>query len=196
MSKNDNNIVSKTGYLPILASAAVAGLMTLMLWMQGRIWWCNSGDLAIYVHEAWNSRHTSQHLLDPYTFTHILHGVLFFWITGLIFSRINIKWRFFVAIVAESVWEVFENSSYVIAKYRSNTASLDYFGDSIMNAAGDVLACAAGFWIAYKLGWRLAIVFFIFVEACLLLWIRDSLLLNILMLIYPLDVVKAWQIAA
>lgn len=194
MSENEEEIVWKTGSLPLIASIAVAVVMALVLWGQGRIWWCKSGDFAIYINAAWNSSHTSQHLLDPYSFTHILHGVMFFWITGLIFSRLNGGWRLFIAILAEAGWEVLENSSFIIEKYRENTASLDYFGDSIMNSVGDVMACAVGFWIAYKVGWWRSLIFFILTELCLLLWIRDSLLLNIVMLIYPLDWIKSWQL--
>lgn len=170
-------------------------MATVLRW-QGRIWWCKSGDWAIYINQAWNSSHTSQHLFDPYSFTHVLHGVLFFWLTGLIFSRFRANWRFVIAVAAEAAWEIFENSTYVIEKYRENTASLDYFGDSIMNSIGDLIACSVGFWIATKLGrWR-SLAFFIAVEILLLLWIRDGLLLNILMLIHPIDAIKAWQTAA
>ncbi len=193
--RNEEKITSgKTGLVPVIVSVVVIVVMALMLWGQGRIWWCKSGDLAVYINQAWNSSHTSQHLLDPYTFTHILHGVLFFWLTGLIFSKLSIQWRFSIAVCAEVAWEVFENSSFIIEKYRENTASLDYFGDSIMNSVGDVLACSAGFWIAYKVGWWRSLVFFVLVELCLLLWIRDSLLINIIMLIYPLDAIKHWQL--
>ncbi len=184
--------MSKT-FLSLFCSVAVAGLMAFVLWMQGRIWWCKSGDPAIYINQAWNSSHTSQHLFDPYTLTHILHGVLAFWLAGLLLKRFDMRWRFVAAIVGEAAWEVLENSSYVIEKYRENTASLDYFGDSIMNSVGDVLACAIGFAIAVKLGvWR-SLAFFIAVEVVLLLWIRDGLMLNILMLIYPFESIKGWQ---
>lgn len=195
MSGKDEKIVQKIGVLPFAASAAIVIAMAFALREQGRIWWCKSGDLAIYINQAWGSSHTSQHLLDPYSFTHILHGVAFFWITGLIFSRLGAGWRFTIAVFVEAAWEVLENSSYIIEKYRENTASLDYFGDSIMNSVGDVLACAAGFWIACKLGWRRSLVFFFAVEFVLLLWIRDSLLLNIIMLIHPFDAIKHWQMA-
>lgn len=178
--------------LPIALSAAVAGLMVVVLYLLGRVWWCTLGDYAIYVNEAWNSSHTSQHLFDPYTFTHVLHGVMFFWIAGYVFQRLSMPWRFFIAIAAEAGWEVLENTNWVIEKYRANTASLDYFGDSILNSVGDVIACAVGFWVALKLGWR-SLVFFILVEVVLLVCIRDSLLLNILMLVFPLDSVKHWQ---
>ena len=186
---------SKTNYLPLVLSLAAGVLMIALLYLMGRLWWCKLGDYAVYVNEAWNSSHTSQHFLDPYTFTHVLHGVLFFWLTGLIFSKLQPAWRFFIAVLTEAAWEVLENTNYTIEKYRENTASLDYFGDSILNSVGDLAACAFGFWVALKLGWWKSLIFFLLVEIFLLLWIRDGLLLNILMLIYPLDAVKNWQIA-
>jgi hypothetical protein len=195
MADTDSSIPENRSCLPLWISTGVAALMTAALYLQGRIWWCKSGDWAFYINQAWNSSHTSQHLLDPYTFTHVLHGVLFFWLTGLLFRRLDVRWRFLIAIAVEAAWEVFENSQFVIEKYRENTASLDYFGDSIANSIGDLLACAAGFIIAAKLGvWR-SLLFFVLVELVLLLWIRDSLLLNIVMLIYPLDGVKTWQMS-
>lgn len=168
--------------------------MIAALALMGRLWWCKHGDAAIYVHEAWNSSHTSQHFFDPYTFTHVLHGVLFFWIAGLVFSEARRNWALPFSIVAECAWEILENSNYVIDRYRENTASLDYFGDSIGNAFGDVLACALGFVVATRLGWWRSLIFFLAVEAVLLLWIKDGLLLNILMLLYPLDSIKQWQV--
>ena len=98
-----------------------------------------------------------------------------------------------MTIAVEAAWEILENSNFIIEKYRENTASLDYFGDSIANSIGDLIACAVGFLIALKLGvWR-SLVFFVLVELALLFWIRDSFLLNILMLIYPLESIKTWQ---
>lgn len=179
---------------PWLLSIAVAALMAAILNFQGRIWWCALGDRAIYINDAWNSSHTSQHFLDPYTFTHILHGVSFFWLTSLIFSRLSGGWRFLIGVVAEAGWEILENSNYIIEKYRANTASLDYFGDSIANSVGDLAACAFGFWIAYKLGWWRSLIFFVAVELSLMIWIRDGLLLNILMLFYSSDAIKQWQL--
>ncbi|HEX8288829.1 MAG TPA: DUF2585 family protein [Pyrinomonadaceae bacterium] len=189
----DNNYDSKKHLLPVAAIFSVIISMILLLRMQGRIWWCKTGDLAPFTFDAW-STHTSQHLFDPYSFTHILHGVMFFWLVSLLFRRSGLVWRFIAAVAIEAVWEVAENTNAVIEHYRQNTASLDYFGDSIFNSLGDVIACAAGFYIAYKLGWKRSLVFFLATEIVLLVWIRDSLLLNILMLIYPLDSIKNWQI--
>jgi hypothetical protein len=185
-----------TVWAAVCLAVAVTFVMVAVLYHMGRVWWCKSGDLAIYVHQAWGSSHTSQHLLDPYTLTHVLHGVIFFWILGLAAPKIAAAWQFLAAIVAEAGWEILENSTFIIERYRANTASLDYFGDSIANSIGDVLACAAGFWIAIRFGMWRSLIFFIGIEIFLLLWIRDSLLLNIVMLLVPLDGVKAWQMAA
>ncbi len=182
--------------LPFGVSLAATAIMVAVLWMMGRVWWCTIGDWSIYIHQAWGSSHTSQHLFDPYSFTHVLHGVLFFWLSGLIFKRLPIEWRFAIAIVVEAAWEILENSPIIIEKYRENTASLEYFGDSIANSIGDVIACSLGFWIAYKVGWWRSLIFFVLTEFMLLFWIRDSLLLNIIMLLVPLDGVKSWQMGA
>lgn len=179
---------------PYFLGLSAVVLMMLVLRLSGRIWWCKYGGFAIYVNEAWSS-HTSQHVFDPYSLTHILHGVVLFWAAALIFKKASIDRRFLFAVGAEVSWELFENSSYVIRQYRENTASLDYFGDTIANSLGDVAATAAGFWIAARIGWRLSVALFLLIELILILWIRDSLLLNVLMLIYPVDWIKAWQAA-
>ena len=188
----DKDFILKKDFPPYSAILSVVILMVLLMRLQGRIWWCKIGDYAPWTLDAW-STHTSQHLFDPYTLTHVLHGVMFFWLVNLLFRRMKLVWQFFIAMTIEAVWEVAENTNAVIELYRQNTASLDYFGDSIFNSVGDVLACAAGFFIAYKLGWKRSLFFFLLTEIVLLFWIRDSLLLNILMLIYPLDSVKSWQ---
>jgi len=193
MESSENLNPSRLGLVSLTLAFVVTVLMAGLLYVQGRLWWCKLGDYAIYVNEAWNSSHTSQHLFDPYTFTHLLHGVLFFWMTCLIFSRLSPNWQFFIAVLAEAAWEVFENSNFIIEKYRQNTASVDYFGDSIFNSVGDLLAAAAGFWISFKLGWQRSLLFFFVVEIALLFWIRDNLLLNIVMLIYPQEAIKEWQ---
>lgn len=188
----NNNYNSKKYFTLVAAISVVAILMVALLLWQGRIWWCKFGDYTPIMPDAW-STHTSQHLFDPYSFTHILHGIMFFWLVCLLFHRMNFVWRFFAAITIEAVWEVAENTNAVIEHYRQNTASLDYFGDSIFNSIGDVFACATGFYIAHKLGWKRSLFFFLATEIVLLFWIRDSLLLNILMLLYPLDSIKSWQ---
>ena len=193
MDQSPNQNFSGDRFWPITLAVATAATAAVVLHLMGRVWWCKYGDLSPYVKQAWNSPHTSQHLFDPYTFTHILHGVLAFWLAGIIFAKLSNTWRMFAVVVAEAAWEVLENSNFVIEKYRENTASLDYFGDSVFNSMGDIFACASGFWIALRLGWWRSLFFFVVVEVTLLFCIRDSFLLNILMLLYPLDSLKTWQ---
>lgn len=191
--RRKDSISTKTKVAAFIVCSLIAVAMAVVLRLDGRVWWCKLGDTAIYINDAWNSSHTSQHLLDPYTFTHILHGVLMFWIAGLIFKKISPYWQLTIAAATEAGWEMLENSNFIIEKYRENTAALDYFGDSIANSVGDLLACLIGFWIAAKLGLWKSLAFFLAVELILLFWIRDSLLLNIVMLIYPFDSLKTWQ---
>ncbi len=164
-----------------------------MLNLQGRVWWCQAGDMSPWAWDIW-STHNSQHVVDPYSFTHVLHGVLEFWLIGLVFRRMPLVWRLALAIFIESSWEVAENSAAVIERYRSATISLDYFGDSIINSLADIICCATGFVIAYNLRFWKSAILFLATEAILIVTIRDSLLINILMLIYPIEAVKTWQI--
>ncbi len=100
-----------------------------------------------------------------------------------------------MAVMIEGSWEIAENSSYVIHRYRAATISFDYFGDSIINSMSDILCCATGFVIAYKLRFWKSLVLFLTTETILIFWIRDSLLINILMLIYPIETIKVWQMS-
>lgn len=179
-------------FLPwLLVLLTVAGMILQLRW-QGRIWWCKLGDYSLWSSDAWSS-HNSQHLFDPYSFTHILHGVLYFWLISLVFRKMSLVWRFFLAIVIAMAWEILENTNAVIEHYRTATLALNYFGDSVFNSFGDVLSAAVGFWIAYKLRFWRVLALFVLMEIVLLIWIRDSLLVNIILLIYPIEVIKTWQ---
>ena len=174
----------------------IALVLTATAWQlhhQGRAWWCSCGRAFLWTSNAWGSL-TSQTFLDPYSFTHILHGLIFCGLLTLLIRGLSIKWRFCIAITIEAVWELIENTNTVIEHYRAATASLGYQGDTVMNSLGDVMCCAIGFMIARKLGWWRSLVLFMATEALLLIWIRDSLLLEILMLINPINAIKVWQV--
>ncbi len=181
-------------YLPYLLTLAVIISTIFQLHFQGRIWWCRfDSPLYLWTSDAWG-KHNSQHLFDPYSFTHILHGFLYFWFLTLIFRRrLSLKWLLFAAIFLESAWEILENTDSVIEKYRTATLALNYFGDSVLNSLGDILSCAIGFVIARRLGFRRSFALFILIEIFLIFWIHDSLLINIIMLIHPVEAIKTWQ---
>ena len=146
-------------------SALAVGFIAV-LWWAGRPGWCKYG-LGLWT-GAW-SHCTSQNFFDPYSFTHGLHGIIFFWALKLIWPRAEMRWRLLGAIALEMGWELLENSAWVIERYRQQTASLDYVGDSILNSVGDVLSTIAGFYLASRISWKAAIGVFVVIEVVLLI---------------------------
>ena len=180
-------------FLQIAATGLVLLLIIVLLRVEGRSFFCTTcGQFAIWISDTCSSS-TSQQLLDPYSFTHVLHGFLFFWLVALLFRRVTPAWQFWLALFLESVWEVFENTRFVIDHYRTETAALGYQGDTIVNSLGDLACALAGFLLARQLGVRRSLIVFALVELILILSIHDSLLLQILMLVRPVDALKSWQ---
>lgn len=184
-------VQSKKYLGPIAAIGLILIGTVIELRLQGRLWACTCPKFFL-TEDAWSSE-TSQLFLDPYSFTHVAHGMMFAGLLVLLVSRVPPIWRFVIAIALESVWEIIENTNTVIERYRVATASLGYQGDSIVNSLGDIACCTIGFMIARKLGWRRSVLVFLAVEAALLIWIRDSLLLEIIMLVHPINAIKGWQ---
>ncbi len=178
-------------YLPAIAVLmATTALIELHM---GRLPFCKCGVIRFWAGNIW-SNENSQQFTDPYTFTHILHGVIFYALLRLATGRrLPLGARLLLAVLLESGWEVLENSNFIIDRYRAATISLDYYGDSVFNSMGDICAMMAGFFLAYKLPVRVTVVGAILLDVFLLFWIRDSLALNILMLIHPIAAIKSWQ---
>lgn len=142
------------------------------------------------------STHNSQHLVDWYSFSHVQHGLVFYGLLHLVARKRSLGWRLVVSTAIEAFWEVLENSPIIIDRYREVTASLDYYGDSILNSVSDIGCCVFGFWLATRLSARASVVLFVVIEVVMVLWIRDSLLLNVLMLTWPIEAIRRWQLPA
>jgi uncharacterized protein DUF2585 len=171
---------------------AIFVVAALLMRLEGRFWICACGSVRFWISDTCSSDN-SQHFLDPYAFTHVLHGFTFYWLVASVVPRLRSNWQLLLAIALEAAWEVFENTNFVIERYRSVTAALGYTGDTVVNSLGDILCCLVGFLIAQRLGFRRAVLAFLALELVLILWIRDSLLLEIVMLMIPIDAIKAWQ---
>lgn len=179
-------------YWPVFAIVASFAATALMLRLEGRLWFCACGSIQLWSGQIC-SANNSQHFLDPYSFTHVLHGFLFFWVIAWLLSRLRANWQLALAVAVEAGWELFENTNFIIDRYRSETAALGYTGDTVVNSFGDILCCLLGFIVARRLGLRRSLVVFAILELVLIVWIKDSLLLEILMLVVPIDTVRAWQ---
>ncbi len=160
----------------------------------GRLWLGPDGRFGWLETDIWSSGQ-SQRVLDPYSISHVLHGFLFYALLWLVARRQPLGLRMAWAIVLECGWEVLENSPLVIDRYRAVTIAQGYLGDSILNSVSDVLMAAVGFVMASRLRPIASIAFIAATELVLLALIRDNLTLNILMLVWPLDGVRAWQMA-
>jgi hypothetical protein len=182
----------RTKVLEIVATGVVLLLMIVLLRAQGRLFLCACGQFEIWTSDTC-SANNSQQLIDPYSLTHVLHGFLFFYLVALFFKRLTRNRQLVLAIALEAAWEVFENSSFVIDRYRTATAALGYQGDTVVNSIGDLLCAIVGFLIARKVGVLQSLILFVLFELILLLWIRDSLLLQVLMLVRPIEALKSWQ---
>lgn len=125
----------------------------------------------------------------------MLAGLLLLLFRFVVKRNVPTSWRLVIAMALEALWEILENTNAVIDRYRAATASLDYYGDTVVNSLGDMVCCGIGLLIARKLGWLRSLPIFIVTEIVLLFWIRDSLILEIIMLIYPIDAIKGWQLA-
>ena len=172
--------------------AAILIVMVVQLHRQGRVAWCACGGLFPWAGDIWSS-HNSQHFFDPYSFTHVLHGMIFCGLLVWLLPRLPVGWSLSLAVLFEAMWEVLENSPFIIQRYREATIGLGYEGDSVANSVADILCCVLGFVLARRLGlWR-SVVVFVAVELALLFWVRDNLTLNVLMLTFPIEAIKTWQ---
>jgi Protein of unknown function (DUF2585) len=176
------------GFVAIVALTACAELSMgrSPLGPDGKVgWW--DGNI-------WGSEN-SQRVFDAYSFSHVIHGILFYAFLWMVARKAPLRHRFLAAISLEAVWEVLENSPLIINRYREATIALGYTGDSILNSCSDLLMMSLGFLFASVTPVVASVTLVLVLEMACLLWVRDNLTLNIIMLIHPIAAIRAWQSA-
>ena len=178
-----------------LGFAVVAGLMlvqAITLHLLGRVWICECGTIRMWVGDM-RSSELSQQILDVYTPSHVIHGMLFYGLLHLLMPRAPVLLRLLIAAGLEIAWEIAENSPPVIAEYRKQATAAGYTGDSIMNSLLDTVAMMIGFTLARLLPWQATVALAIIAEITTGVLFHDNLTLNILNFIHRFPAIEAWQ---
>ena len=147
--------------------------------------------------ELWHgvvaSPENSQQISDWYTFSHIIHGILFYLALWYFFPKTPVAFRFALAVGIEAMWEVIENSPWIIDRYREQALAQGYIGDSVINSVCDTAAMTVGFLAASRFRLWASVASIILIELLMLYMIRDSLTLNIIQLLHPIEAISEWQ---
>jgi len=182
----------------ILLALAMAAATAALLLAMGRVPICTCGYVSLWWNDP-NSFGNSQMLLDWYSPSHLIHGLLFYFFAHLLWRR----WRLFggrpalwalpIAIGFEGFWELLENSPLIINRYRAVTINYGYNGDSVLNSLSDLSCMTLGFLLASRLPVRASVALALGLELFTLWAIRDNLTLNVVMLVWPIEAIRAWQ---
>jgi hypothetical protein len=179
----------------VAAAIGIVCVTALLEISMGRALTYRNGPIRPWVSEV-HSDQNSQQVSDWYTFTHIIHGAVFYGATHLVMGPASLGLRLAATVALEATWESYENTDTVINRYRAATIALGYYGDSVLNSMSDILACLLGFVLASRLRWWWTLSWVVAAEVMVAMFIRDNLTLNILMLIWPIEAIKRWQMGA
>lgn len=180
--------------LPILA---IISVHVLTLFLLGQPWICECAGTSGALIKIWEgdilSSGMSQHLFDWYTFSHIIHGFVFYAVLTYFFPKMSLFTKLLWSMGIEVAWEIAENTPYVINAYREQALAQGYVGDSIINSFMDLLSMIFGFFFALRMPVWVTVFIAILFEVGVGISIRDNLTLNVLNFIYQFDFIKEWQ---
>jgi hypothetical protein len=176
------------------AFLAVLALTGGTEWLMGRSLLGPDGRFGWWESNIWSGEN-SQRVADPYSFSHLVHGMLFYGFLWLVARRVPVRYRLLVALGLEAGWELLENSPLIINRYREATIALGYAGDSVLNSLSDIVMMTLGFLFASRVPTRITVAVIMAMEIGCALWVRDNLTLNIIMLVHPVEAIKHWQMA-
>ncbi len=175
-----------------LIGASLFALQALVLFLLGQPLISATGQIKLWVSAVLSSE-MSQQLFDWYTFSHIIHGFIFYGVLHLLFPRMSVGTRLLLAMGIEIGWEIAENTPFVINAYREQALAQGYAGDSILNSVMDTVSMMFGFLLARRLPVSFTIGLAVLFEMYVGYMIRDNLTLNVLGFIHHFDFINRWQ---
>src|SRR5476651_943311 len=95
-------------WIIIIFIAALLLTGSIELWM-GRSLLGPDGRFGWWDGSIWSSEN-SQRLADPYSFSHIVHGMLFYAGLWYVARKMPVRHRLLIALALETGWEILENS--------------------------------------------------------------------------------------
>ncbi|MEQ1561142.1 MAG: DUF2585 family protein [Nitrospira sp.] len=179
-------------WIVIVGALLVMGLTGGIEYSTGRSLLGPDGMFGWWDGNIWGSEN-SQRVADAYSFSHIIHGIIFYAFLWLVARKVPAKYRFIIALIMEASWELLENSPIIINRYRDATIAQGYIGDSVLNSVSDIVMAGIGFVIAKYSKFWVSVFLIVAMEVGCLFWVRDNLTLNIVMLVHPVESVKVWQ---
>ncbi len=189
-------MTTKSAWPYALGAAALVAVQIGVLHSLGQPLIAASGRILLWAGDPF-SPDTSQHLTDWYSFSHIIHGFIFFWLLKLVAPRLPLPARLLIAMGIEIAWEMTENSPAVIQHYRQQAIAAGYVGDSVLNSLSDTVMMSSGFIFASRVRARIVIGLALVLEIFTACMIRDNLTLNVIGLIAPpIPAIHDWQAGA
>ena len=180
-------------------TARAAALIALVLVVQGGVLHalgqptiCTCGMVRVWTGDVLGPEN-SQQITDWYTFSHVIHGMIFYALGRLALPRAPLLLLLALALGVEAAWELAENSPTMIERYRAQALAQGYSGDSVLNSVSDTLAMVAGFTVARLAPARATIAAALAFEIFTAATIRDNLTLNVVQLVHPVPAIAAWQ---
>lgn len=198
MNNQTNIIVKKfidliyVNRFSVISAFVIFALVAIIEASSGRSLLGPDGQFGWWDNNIWGSEN-SQRVADVYSFSHIIHGMLFYAFLWLVARKLPLKYRFVIALILEAAWELLENSSFIIDRYRNATIAQGYVGDSVLNSVCDIGMVVIGFIMARFSKIWITIGLIIIMELGTLFWVRDNLTLNVIMLVHPIESIKTWQ---
>ncbi|WP_106475722.1 DUF2585 family protein [Phytohalomonas tamaricis] len=156
MWQRTRHAVLKPWWGHVLRVVLVLGTMVVWLKLVGRSYICPCGVVVFWQSEL-DPAQNSQQFADWYSLLHVMYGFGLFIFANVMRPHWSLGAKALMALVSSAIWEMVENTPFVVALFKHSPHAPTYWGDSILNSLGDTLFVMIGFGLATRLSlWAIA----------------------------------------